>query len=374
MKVLVTGANGFIGRNLVAHLEENQEIEVLTFTRNETMNDLKALVNQADKIVHLAGVNRPVNEKEFTEGNQELTSQLVEYALQSEQKPSIVLSSSIQADLDNAYGRSKYAAEKEVIQYSQDAKANSYIFRLPNVFGKWCRPNYNSAVATFCNNIANDLEINVHDPSIKVTLAYIDDVIEAIINVLFNDLEVKKPQAIFADVPFIYTKTLQEIVDLLQSFKAMRDNLQLPDYSDFFVKKLYTTYLSYLKESTFSYSLTKHEDNRGWLSELIKSPYMGQMFVSTTKPGITRGNHYHHTKVEKFIVIQGRGMIRFRHIERNDVLEYEVFGENVTVVDIPPGYTHSIENIGSTEMITLFWVNEQFDTQKPDTYMNEVMK
>lgn len=374
MKVLVTGANGFIGRNLIAHLKEISDVEVLSFTRNDSTNDLQGLVNQADKIVHLAGVNRPINEEEFATGNQELTRQLVEHALLSEKKPTIILSSSIQAELDNAYGRSKKGAENAIIDYCQKAKVNAYIFRLPNVFGKWCRPNYNSAVATFCNNIANDLAIDIHDPSAKVNLAYIDDVIESILNVLFSDKESINAETKFVDVPVTYTKTLQEIVDLLESFKSMRSNLQLPDYNDLFIKKLYTTYLSYLSESEFAYSLTKHEDNRGWLSELIKSPSLGQMFVSTTKPGITRGNHYHHTKVEKFIVIQGKGMIRFRHIERNDVLEYEVLGEDIKVVDIPPGYTHSIENIGTTEMITLFWVNEQFDQQKPDTYMNEVIK
>lgn len=374
MKVLVTGANGFIGRNLIAHLKEISDVEVLSFTRNDSTNDLQGLVNQADKIVHLAGVNRPINEEEFATGNQELTLQLVEHALLSEKKPTIILSSSIQAELDNAYGRSKKGAENAIIDYCQKAKVNTYIFRLPNVFGKWCRPNYNSAVATFCNNIANDLAIDIHDPSAKVNLAYIDDVIESILNVLFSDKESINAETKFVDVPVTYTKTLQEIVDLLESFKSMRSNLQLPDYNDLFIKKLYTTYLSYLSESEFAYSLTKHVDNRGWLSELIKSPSLGQMFVSTTKPGITRGNHYHHTKVEKFIVIQGKGMIRFRHIERNDVLEYKVLGEDIKVVDIPPGYTHSIENIGTTEMITLFWVNEQFDQQKPDTYMNEVIK
>ena len=372
MKVLVTGSKGFVGRNLTAHLREDSRFEVLEYSRSNSENELEVLVKQADKIVHLAGVNRPKTENEFKSGNQDLTAKLIHFASQSNKRPHILLSSSTQAELNNPYGESKLGAEQEVLKYHDQTGSRITIYRLPNLFGKWSRPNYNSAIATFCYNVANDLEITVTDPSIELNLAYIDDVVDSIVANLLSDNN--GGNNTYAVVPVTYKKTLGEIVTLIQSFKNMRESLLLPNYQDLFVKKLYTTYLSYLKEDAFSYGLTKHEDNRGWLSELIKSDYMGQMFVSKTKPGITRGNHYHHTKVEKFIVISGEAMIRFRHIEKSEVIEYKIEGNEARVVDIPPGYTHSIENIGTDEMITLFWVNEQFDTQKPDTYMNEVIK
>lgn len=372
MKVLVTGSKGFVGRNLIAHLREDSKFEVLEYSRNNSEEELEMLVKQADKIVHLAGINRPKTEIEFKHGNQDLTAKLVHFASESNKNPHILLSSSSQAELNNPYGKSKLGAEQEVLKYHEQTGSPITIYRLPNLFGKWSRPNYNSAIATFCYNVANDLEITVTDPSIELNLAYIDDVVDSIVTNLLSDNNGENN--IYVIVPVTYKKTLGEIVTSIQSFKKMRESLLLPNYQDLFVKKLYTTYLSYLDEDSFSYGLTKHEDNRGWLSELIKSDYMGQMFVSKTKPGITRGNHYHHTKVEKFIVISGEAMIRFRHIEKSEVIEYRVEGNEARVVDIPPGYTHSIENIGTDEMITLFWVNEQFNAQKPDTYMNEVIK
>lgn len=372
MKVLVTGSKGFIGRNLIAHLNEDSRFKVLEYSRSNSESELESLVKQADKIVHLAGVNRPKTESEFKSGNQDFTAKLLNFALQSNKRPHVILSSSTQAELNNPYGESKLGAEREVLKYHDQTGARITIYRLPNLFGKWSQPNYNSAIATFCYNIANDLEITVTDPSIMLNLAYIDDVIDSIVENLLSDNNCENQT--YVEVQITYKKTLKEIVTLIQSFKKMRKSLLLPNYQDLFVKKLYTTYLSYLDEESFSYSLIKHEDNRGWLSELIKSDYMGQMFVSKTKPGITRGNHYHHTKVEKFIVISGEAMIRFRHIEKSEVIEYKIEGNEARVVDIPPGYTHSIENIGTHEMITLFWVNEQFDTQKPDTYMSEVLK
>lgn len=370
MKVLVTGSRGFVGRNLIAHLREDSRFEVLEYSRSNSENELEVLVKQADKIVHLAGVNRPKTENEFKSGNQDLTAKLIHFASQSNKRPHILLSSSTQAELKNPYGESKLGAEQEVLKYHDQTGSRITIYRLPNLFGKWSRPNYNSAIATFCYNVANDLEITVTDPSIELNLAYIDDVVDSIVSNLSDN---NGGNNTYVAVPVTYKKTLKEIVTLIQSFKNMRESLLLPNYQDLFVKKLYTTYLSYLNEDAFSYDLKKHQDDRGWLSELIKSDYMGQMFVSKTKPGITRGNHYHHTKVEKFIVINGEAMIRFRHIEKSEVIQYRVEGNEARVVDIPPGYTHSIENIGTTEMITLFWVNEQFDMKKPDTFNNDVI-
>lgn len=372
MKVLVTGSKGFVGRNLIAHLREDSRFEVLEYSRSNSEEELEMLVKQADKIVHLAGINRPRTEIEFKNGNQDLTAKLVYFASESNKNPHILLSSSTQAELKSPYGESKLGAEKELLKYHDQTGSRITIYRLPNLFGKWSRPNYNSVIATFCYNIANELEIKITDPSIELNLAYIDDVVDSMVSKLLSDDN--NEESNYVTVPVTYTKKLGEIATLIQSFKQIRESLILPDYKDLFVKKLYTTYLSYLHENDFSYDLIKHEDNRGWLSELIKSDYMGQMFVSKTKPGVTRGNHYHHTKVEKFIVISGEAMIRFRHIEKSKVIEYRIEGNEARVVDIPPGYTHSIENIGTNEMITLFWVNEQFNEKKPDTYMNEVMQ
>ncbi|MCY1689900.1 NAD-dependent epimerase/dehydratase family protein [Exiguobacterium sp. SL14] len=281
MKVLVTGSKGFVGRNLVAHLREHSRFEVLEYSRSNSENELETLVKQADKIVHLAGVNRPKKESEFKTGNQDFTAKIVELASQSNKRPHILLSSSSQAELNNLYGESKLGAEKEVLKYREQTGSSITIYRLPNLFGKWSRPNYNSAIATFCYNMANDLEIKVTDPSIELNLAYIDDVVDSIVNNLLSDNNGENDT--YVTVPVTYKKTLKEIVKLIKSFKNMRESLLLPNYQDLFVKKLYTTYLSYLDENAFSYSLIKHEDNRGWLSELIKSDYMGQMFLSKTK-------------------------------------------------------------------------------------------
>lgn len=391
-KILVTGSNGFVGKNTVVALREAKKYEILTIDRDNTEEELKEATLNADFIVHLAGINRPRETKEFYEGNGGLTEKVVGFLKEGKKNTPILITSSTHVELDNDYGKSKKQSEEALVRYSDECNSDVYIFRLPNLFGKWCRPNYNSAVSTFCYNIAHDLDVWVNDPSIELNLVYIDDVVQSIIdciedtnitklkdvneevaltNVSVSSIQIDK---YYYEVTTVYKRTLGNIVDSLKMFRNMRKSLLIPDLSDGFNKALYSTYLTYLEEDDFSYFLDKKEDNRGWLAELVKSPQFGQMFVSKTHPGITRGNHWHHTKTEKFIVIQGQANIRFRKIDEDKVIEYIVDGEKPQVLDIPPGYTHSIENIGQDEVITLFWSNEMFNPEKPDTYFLGVNK
>jgi len=391
-KILVTGSNGFVGKNIVVALNEIKKYEVITIDRQNSEEELKQATLNADFIVHLAGVNRPKETSEFYEGNGRLTEKIVSFLKNENKNTPILITSSTHAEIDNDYGKSKKQSEDALIKYSDECNAKVYIFRLPNLFGKWCKPNYNSAVTTFCYNIAHDLDVWVNDPSIELSLVYIDDVVESIVECIeywnmINLNEINEEVALtttgsncvqidkyYYEVTTVYKRTLGNIVDSLKMFRNMRKSLLIPDLSDGFNKALYSTYLTYLEEDDFSYFLDKKEDNRGWLAELVKSEQFGQMFVSKTHPGITRGNHWHHTKTEKFIVIQGQANIRFRKIDEDKVIEYIVDGEKPQVLDIPPGYTHSIENIGQDEVITLFWSNEMFNPEKPDTYFLEVNK
>lgn len=391
-KILVTGSNGFVGKNTVVALNEAKQYEVITIDRQNSEEELRQATLKADFIVHLAGVNRPKEASEFYEGNGGLTEKIVGFLKNENKDTPILITSSTHVEIDNDYGKSKKQSEDALIKYSDECNAKVYIFRLPNLFGKWCKPNYNSAVTTFCYNIAHDLDIWVNDPSIELSLVYIDDVVESIVECIegwnmININEINEEVAFtttgsscvqidkyYYEVTTVYKRTLGNIVDSLKMFRNMRKSLLIPDLSDGFNKALYSTYLTYLEEDDFSYFLDKKEDNRGWLAELVKSKQFGQMFVSKTHPGITRGNHWHHTKTEKFIVIQGQANIRFRKIDEDKVIEYIVDGEKPQVLDIPPGYTHSIENIGQDEVITLFWSNEMFNPEKPDTYFLEVNK
>lgn len=391
-KILVTGSNGFVGKNTVVALNEAKKYEVLTIDRQNSEEELRQATLKADFIVHLAGVNRPKEASEFYEGNGGLTEKIVSFLKNENKNTPILITSSTHVEIDNDYGKSKKQSEDALIKYSDECNAKVYIFRLPNLFGKWCKPNYNSAVTTFCYNIAHDLDIWVNDPAIELSLVYIDDVVESIVECIegwnmINLNEINEEVALtttgsscvqidkyYYEVTTVYKRTLGNIVDSLKMFRNMRKSLLIPDLSDGFNKALYSTYLTYLEEDDFSYFLDKKEDNRGWLAELVKSEQFGQMFVSKTHPGITRGNHWHHTKTEKFIVIQGQANIRFRKIDEDEVIEYIVEGEKPQVLDIPPGYTHSIENIGQDEVITLFWSNEMFNPEKPDTYFLEVNK
>jgi UDP-2-acetamido-2,6-beta-L-arabino-hexul-4-ose reductase len=369
--ILVTGANGFIGKNVVTTFETLDAFNVLKFTSEDSIESLSELLNKADYVFHLAGVNRPKQDDEFTKGNLDLTKQLTTKLVELGKNTPILFTSSTQAVLDNAYGRSKKGAEDALIEYAETMNANVSILRLPNVFGKWSRPNYNSVVATWCYQISRNLDIQVNNENTELTLVYVDDVVKSFLEVL-EDTDTGRENIQFCEVNNQYSITLGELKDTLLHFRNSRESLKIADFSNPLAKKLYTTYLSYLPTDEFGYELNMRHDNRGWLAEVIKSDQMGQIFISTTKPGITRGNHWHHSKVEKFLVLSGKGSIRFRSIFSDEIIEYEVSGEQLTVLDIPPGYTHSITNIGTSEMITLFWANEPFDLNNPDTNFLEV--
>lgn len=368
MKVLVTGANGFIGKNLVARLNELKNYEVISIDKDNTREELVNGILEAEFIFHLAGINRPKDEKEFFEGNSGLTGDIVNILKENNKNTPIAITSSIQADLDNAYGQSKKISEEELLMYSAYAKAKVFIYRLPNVFGKWCRPNYNSAVATFCHNIARSKEVWISDPSREMTLVYIDDVVRNLI----SSMEDEGSLGGYVNVDVEHKATLGHIVELLNSFVESRKTLMLPNMEDEFTKKLYSTYLSYLPEDKFSYPLKMNVDNRGSFTEFLKTSDKGQVSINISKPGITKGNHYHHTKNEKFLVVSGEGVIQFRKIDSEEVIEYKVSGEKLEVIDIPVGYTHNIINTGTSDMVTVMWVNEVFNPEKPDTIFMEV--
>ena len=367
-KVLITGSKGFVGKNFCAVLRGRDDIELYEFDIDNNPAELDTALQQVDCIIHLAGVNRPENPDEFETGNagslKEICSRLQEVG----RAPKIILSSSIQAELDNPYGISKRRAEEALQRFAENTGAECVVYRFKNLFGKWCRPNYNSVTATFCHNIANDLPIQISDPSNEIELTHIDDVVEA----FTAELSSSSSGFRFAQ-PLVSTSiTLGELAEKIHFFKKMRTSLHLPVLDNAFDRALYGTYLSYLDTRDFEYGLEKRSDQRGSLAEFLKSSSMGQIFVSRTKPGITRGDHYHHTKTEKFLVLQGTAVIRFRHIEDDQILEYKVQGEDYRVLDIPPGYTHSIENVGEDELVTLFWASEIFDPEKPDTYFEAV--
>jgi len=369
MKILVTGSKGFIGKNLITELKNRGYKNIFEFHRDTDKSLLEKYTKECEFVFHLAGVNRPKNEKEFMEGNFGFTSQLLELLKKHNNKAPILLTSSIQAERDNPYGKSKKAGEDLVFNYGKETGVKVLVYRLPNVFGKWCRPNYNSAVATFCHNIAHDLPITINDPNVMMNLVYIDDVVEEFIKALE---EKENRVGKFCEVSIVHKITLGEIVDLIYSFKRSREERSIPNMADEFTKKLYSTYLSYLPKDKFSYELKMNVDNRGSFTEFIRTLDRGQVSVNISKPGITKGNHWHHTKNEKFLVVKGKGVIRFRKIDSDDIIEYYVSGDKLEVVDIPPGYTHNIENLGDTDMVTIMWANEPFDLEKPDTYYLEV--
>lgn len=388
MKILITGAKGFIGKNLVAQLYNIKEgkakhdtlgsdITVFEFDKDTDPKLLDEYCHQADFVFHLAGVNRPKEQSEFMEGNFGFTSELLDTLKKHNNTCPIMISSSIQAELDNPYGASKKAGEDLLLQYGKETGAKVYIYRFPNVFGKWCRPNYNSAVATFCNNIANDIPIQVNDPAVEMTLVYIDDVVEELIRALAGQAT---RDGDFCRVPVVHQVKLGDIVELLYGFKAQRDDLTVPNVTDNgFEKKLYATYLSYLPVDKFSYPLKMNVDNRGSFTEIIRTPDRGQFSVNISKPGITKGQHWHHTKNEKFVVVSGKGLIQLRKVGVDEagkqfpVQNFYVSGDKIEVVEMIPGYTHNIINLSETDdMVTFMWANERFDPNRPDTYFDEV--
>lgn len=368
--VLVTGAKGFIGRNLCVTLEQEKNIKVLKYDRSRTQEDLKKYVNEADFVFHLAGVNRPKNEEEFDKENRQFTEELLYLMTESGRKVPVAITSSIQASLDNPYGKSKKKAEEAIQEWSKKTGNKYYIYRLPNVFGKWCRPDYNSVVATFCHNIANGLPIQIHNPKTELALVYIDDVITELLQAMRGKAKVKKDG--FFHIKRTFKTNLKKLSDIIIRFSESRKKLVIPNIEGDFEKFIYATYTSYLNKKNFSYDLEMKHDKRGWLSEFIKSAQFGQIFISRTKPGIARGNHWHHTKIEKFLVLEGEAKIRFRKIDEDEITEYRVSGHELKVLDIPAGYTHSIENIGKGELLTLFWADEIFNPEKPDTHYLEI--
>ena len=379
--ILITGAYGFVGKNLSESLacirdgkdRTHPELEIGEIYLYDIDTDpalLPEYCKKADFVFHLAGVNRPKDTAEFMQGNFGFTTTLLDTLKSVGNKAPIMISSSIQAALDNPYGQSKKAGEDAVFAYGKENNVDVLVYRFPNLFGKWCRPNYNSVIATFCNNIANDLPITVNDRSVVLTLCYIDDLVSEMLRALAGN---PTRAGEFCEVPVTHKISLGELADTLISFKESRDKRSVADMSDPLTKKLYATYLSYLPpEDGFSYPLTMNVDARGSFTEVFRTEERGQVSVNISKPGIVKGNHWHHTKNEKFLVVSGKGVIRFRKVGESKVYEYFVSGDKLEVVDIPTGYTHNIENLGDGDMVTLMWANECFDPARPDTYYLEV--
>lgn len=400
MKILVTGANGFVGRNLVSQLKNirdgkacnyplcGEDITVFEYDVNNTLDELDQYCQQADFVFNLAGVNRPKDQAEFMQGNFGFASTLLDTLKKYRNVCPVMLASSIQATLigrygQSDYGKSKLAGEELFFQYGQETGAKVLVYRFPNLFGKWCRPNYNSAIATFCYNIAHNLPIQVNDCSTQLELLYIDDLIEEMIVALtghehhceFDGVEtVLKEEGRYCAVPTTHKVTLGEIVDLLHAFATQPITLMMPEIpADSFAKKLYSTYLSYLPKEKVAFPLKMNVDDRGSFTELLRTEKCGQVSVNISKPGITKGQHWHHTKWEFFMVVSGRGLIQQRKIDTDEVMEFEVSGDRIEAVHILPGYTHNIINLSETEnLVTVMWANETFDPNHPDTFFEPV--
>ena len=370
MKVLVTGAAGFIGKNLCQHLKEVKDIELLTFDKGDDFSDIEKNIKDINFIFHLAGVNRPENVEEFYKGNTDLTKSIIELLKLKNLTTPILITSSIQATKDNDYGKSKKQAEDLLIDYNTNN--NAYVYRLHNVFGKWCRPNYNSVIATFCYNVSHSIEITVNDENVELELVYIDDAINEFINILKGNKPIKR-EGSYCYVEPTYKITLGELARKIKDFKINMESILVPQTGDDFIKKLFSTYLSYVELDDMVFTPKMNIDDRGSFTELIKTVDSGQVSISVSKPGVFRGNHYHHTKMEKFIVVKGQARITFQHVTTGELKEYYVDDKELKIVNIPVGYTHKIENIGEEEMILLLWCNEIFDKNRPDTYMMEVI-
>ena len=364
MKVLITGADGFIGKNLRVSLGERESFTVLPVTRHSSPADLEAAVAKADAVIHLAGVNRPQDPAEFTTGNADFTATLAAMLAASGRAIPVAFASSIQAERDNPYGASKRQAEAHLAAYAQTTGAPVALYRLANVFGKWSRPDYNSAVATFCHNMTRGLPINIHDRQAQITLVYIDTVVWHFLAVLDGQAAAQHG---YLDVQPQSRITVGELADVLETFRNSRETLVTERVGTGLVRELYSTYVSYLPTERFSYEVPKYGDPRGVFVEMLKTPDSGQFSYFTAHPGITRGGHYHHTKTEKFLVIKGRALVRFRQIDTGDYYELTTSGDTPEIVETVPGWTHDITNIGDDEMVVMLWANEIFDRQHPDT-------
>ena len=364
MNILVTGANGFIGRNLCVHLKEAGFCNIETITRDDNDERIDKKVKSADFIYHLAGINRPENDDEFKTGNTDLTQKVVDILIENERSTPVLLTSSIHAELNNPYGVSKAGAESVIAAYREKTGNAAYIYRLPNVFGKWCRPNYNSAVATFCHNTINDLPITIHNADAPLSLVYIDDVCHSFVSLLTNTPS--EPED-YCQVEPVYKTTVGEVVRLLSDFKQSRTSLITNKVGLGFERALYSTYLSYFKPEQFTYDVPSYTDERGSFSEMLKTTDSGQFSFFTAHPGVTRGGHYHHSKNEKFLVLKGDARFKFKHIVTGEEYELKTSEQVRTIVETVPGWTHDITNVGSEELIVMLWANEIFDRDKPDT-------
>jgi len=369
MNILVTGATGFIGQNLCVFLQEAGFDNIEKITPDDNTATFIEKVESADFIYHLAGINRPKNDDEFKKGNTDLTQRIIDILVKNGRKTPILLTSSIQAELDNPYGASKAGAEQAVAAYQKKTGAAAYIYRLPNVFGKWCRPNYNSAVATFCYNTLNDLPITINNPDAALNLVYIDDVCQSFVNLLITTLQTAE---VYSYVEPVYQTTVGEVVALLTEFKESRESMISARVGEGFIRALYSTYISYLAPEQFAYDVTRHSDERGTFVEMLKTKDAGQFSFFTAHSGITRGGHYHHTKTEKFLVINGKASFKFRHISTGEFYELIVDGEESRIVETAPGWSHDVTNIGDNELVVMLWANEMFDRQKPDTIYHKV--
>ncbi|MFA9372824.1 MAG: NAD-dependent epimerase/dehydratase family protein [Poseidonibacter sp.] len=364
MKVLITGSNGFIAKNLIVTLSKMPHIEIIKYNKKNTLDELYSMIEESDFIFHLAGVNRPSDIKEFYDGNFNFTKYIVESLEKLDKKVPILFSSSTQVGNASDYSKSKEQAENIIENYSIDNKVNCFIYRLPNVFGKWSKPNYNSVIATWCYNLTRNIEIQVNNKDTQLELVYIGDVVHAFIDHLYLN---NSYNSIYCKINKTYVKTLGEIEELMYKIKNSRDTLLIPNIASGFERVLNATYLSFLPKDKFSYKLNGHEDNRGTFYEILKTIDSGQLSISTTKPGITRGNHYHNTKNEKFLVIKGKALIELRDIFADEIVQYNVSADNLEIVEMIPGYTHNITNTGDDEMILLIWANENYDEKAPDT-------
>jgi len=373
--VLITGANGFIGKNLQLHLAERKDVQVVCSTRDHAVAQLPELLLGVDFVFHLAGINRPQDPQEFVTGNASLTQALCDAVAQvaatSGKKVPVVCASSIQAARDNPYGQSKRAAEDSLFALQRSHGVPVHVFRLPNVFGKWCKPNYNSAVATFCHNIARGLPIQINDPASPVTLVYVDDVISRFLQ-LMDGADAAVDADGFATVAPQYTSTVGDLARLIQSFRDSRGTLMTERVGTGFIRALYATYVSYLPVDLFAYPVPQHSDPRGDFVEMLKTPDCGQFSYFTAHPGVTRGSHYHHTKTEKFLVIKGHARFKFRHMQTGETHELVTQGDKAEIVETVPGWTHDITNIGDDEMVVMLWANEVFDRERPDTFACKV--
>jgi len=368
--VLITGANGFIGKNLVLHLSYQKDLRIISYDVGTDEAVLDEGLKSADFIFHLAGINRPADPADFKKGNFDFTHDLLRRLADINRTPAIIATSSTQAVLDNPYGISKHQAEVDLLDFQSKTGSKVMIFRLTNVFGKFCKPFYNSVVATYCYQATHGEELQVNDPSRVIDFIYVDDIVRTFVGIIRGESPVYIDT--FAVIQPSYTILLGDLARKVNLFRENREKGLIPDFYNQFDKYLYSTFLSYLDKDNFGYVSTKNQDQRGYLFELIKSEHSGQVFVSRTLPGITRGNHFHHTKIEKFCVVDGKALIAFRHAITQEKVEYLIEGTECRILDIPPGWTHSITNIGDTDLITIFWANEIFDPSRPDTYFAEV--